>query len=327
MVIYPNCFPGLNAFLHKTWQMRETARDISQRRMKSMKNDPFAPHFLERLSTAPRKVAILRTSRIGDFLCAVPALRALRARLPGAEISMIMLPLLSDLARRLPYLDRVWNFPGFPGLADHLFEAHTAVHFLQQMQRENFDLAVQMQGTGVYSNTFTLLLGARWTAGFIRPGDPPGLLDAALPYPHHLHEVHCVLALTDFLGAPATGEELEFPLNELVRRRALSFLSHWPRPWIGLHPAARDPVRCWPLQRYSALAEQLLARQDGTIFLLGDKEASPARFDPSMSTRQMIPVECSRSPLHRYSQLRKRSCKKHACGWYKHDWSVTSIVE
>ena len=45
----------------------------------------------------------------------------LRARLPDAEISMITLPLLADLARRLPYLDRVWTFPGFPGLADHLF--------------------------------------------------------------------------------------------------------------------------------------------------------------------------------------------------------------
>lgn len=253
-----------------------------------MQNDPFAPHLLERLPASLRKVVLLRTSRIGDFLCAVPALRALRARLPGAEIHLITLPLLSELARRLPYLDRVWHFPGFPGLADQLFEARTAVRFLRQLQDESFDLALQMQGTGIYSNPFMLLLGARWTAGFVRPGDPAGLLDAAFPYPHHLHEIRCVLALTDFLGAPATGDMLEFPLGEGERRRALNFLLRWPLPWIGLHPSARDPARCWPIQRYIQLAQRLLARSGGTLFLLGDTQARPA----ARQIAQQLPDRC-----------------------------------
>lgn len=150
------------------------------------------------------------------------------------------------------------------------------MQFLQKLQRERFDLAIQMQGTGVYSNTFTLLLGARATAGFVRPGDPPGLLDAALPYPHHLHEILCVQALTNFLGAPSVGEGLEFPLTGLERMRAQTFLAHWPQPWIGLHPSSRDPLRRWPLAYYAALADQLLAQQGGTILLLGDAEAVPA---------------------------------------------------
>jgi len=189
---------------------------------------------------------------------------------------MITLPLLLDLARRLPALDRVWSFPGFPGLADQFFEAQKTVQFLQKLQREHFDLAIQMQGTGVYSNTFPLLLGACATAGFVRPGDPPGLLDAALPYPHHLHEIRCVQALTSFLGAPTVGEELEFPLTELERMQAQTFLAPWPQPWIGLHPSSRDPRRLWPLAHYATLASSLLAQQGGTIFLLGDEEAEPA---------------------------------------------------
>lgn len=240
-----------------------------------MQNDPFTPRLLDRLPSL-RKVVLLRASRIGDFLCATPALRALRKRLPDAQISMITLPLLHDLARRLSSLDQVWSFPGFPGIAEQLFDARKAVHLFQQAQRERFDLAIQMQGTGVYSNPFVLLLGARATAGFVRPGDSPGLLDAALSYPHHLHEIRCVLALSEFLGAPSVGEEMEFPLTQLERTQALAFLTRYPRPWIGLHPSSRDPARRWPLDCYASLAENLLDRQNGTIFIFGDAEAKPA---------------------------------------------------
>lgn len=241
-----------------------------------MQHDPFSPHLLDRLPFPVRKVAILRASRIGDFLCAVPALRALHAKLPNAELHMITLPLLQTYAGRLSLLSRVWPFPGFPGIAEQLFDARTATDFLRQMQRERFDLAIQMQGTGVHSNPFVLLLGARANAGFVRPGDQAGLLAAALPYPHHLHEVRCVLALSEFLGAPSVGEELEFPLSTEERAEAAALLENLPLPWIGLHPSARDQARRWPVQCYASLAEQLLARHGGTILLLGDAEAESA---------------------------------------------------
>jgi ADP-heptose:LPS heptosyltransferase len=154
-------------------------------------------HALELLPEPPRKVAFLRASRIGDFICATPAFRALRAALPEAEITIVTLPILKDLALRSLYLDRFAAFPGFPGIAEQFFEARTATRFIVRMQAEQFDLAIQMQGSGVYSNPFTLLLGAKKTAGFIREGDSPGLLDAALPLPVEGLEIDQVLAAVD----------------------------------------------------------------------------------------------------------------------------------
>src|SRR5947209_8298859 len=122
--------------------------------------DPFLPGLLSRLPESPRKVALLRATRIGDFICATPAFRALRLALPDAEITMITLPMLRDLVLRSPHLDRFVAFPGFPGIAEQFFEAGRAVDFFHEMQEEHFDLAIQMQGSGVNSNPFTLLLGA-----------------------------------------------------------------------------------------------------------------------------------------------------------------------
>lgn len=185
---------------------------------------------------------------------------------------MITLPILRDLALRLPSLDRFVAFPGFPGIAEQFFEARKVTAFFQKMQAEQFDLAVQMQGSGVYSNPFTLLLGARVTAGFVRAGDSAGRLAAALPLPCQGHEVQRLLALTTFLGAPPQGVDTEFPLQAEDHAAAEELLAHTPRPLMGLHPWARDATRRWALTRFVAVGKQLRQRYGGTVVILGEPE-------------------------------------------------------
>ena len=235
-------------------------------------NDPFSPGLLSRLTESPRKIVLLRASRIGDFLCATPSYRALRKALPDAEITMITLPMLQDLVLRSPHLDRFVAFPGYPGIAEQFFDACRTLCFFQKMLEERFDLAIQMQGTGAYSNTFMLLLGSQVTAGFIRPEDSPGRLDAALRYPQQVHEVESVLALTTFLGVPAQGKGIEFPLWPSDHEEAATLLEQVESPLIGLHPTARDATRRWALDRFGEVGYELRRRFGGTVVILGEEE-------------------------------------------------------
>ena len=235
-------------------------------------NDPFLPGILSRLPELPRKVALMRASRIGDFICATPAFRALRMALPNAEITLIGMPFVKELMVRLPYIDRFFPFPGFPGMAEQFFDARKALQFFQQMQAEQFDLAIQMHGSGVYSNPFTLMLGARVTAGFVREGDSPGRLEAALPIPVKMHEVRRVLALTTFLGASPQGEETEFPLLTEDMEAAAVLLAGVEKPLIGLHPAAREATKRWAPERFMAVGRELQQRYGGTVVVLGGWE-------------------------------------------------------
>lgn len=230
-------------------------------------NGGAAPGLLGRLP-AIRKVVIVRASRIGDFVCATPAFRALRRALPETEITLIALPWARELVARSPSLDRFEPFPGFPGIAEQFFAARAAVAFFQRMQAERFDLAIQLHGSGIYSNPFTLLLGARATAGFRRAEDPPGLLDADLPFPHQMPEVRRPLALMTFLGAPPLGEQTEFPLWSEDRAAARRLLVGLRRPLLGLHPAGTDATKRWPPERFAAAARMLLARFGGTAVVL-----------------------------------------------------------
>src|SRR5690606_33478794 len=122
-----------------------------------------------------------------------------------------------------------------------LFESGTALAFLREMQQERFDLAIQLHGSGVYANPFTLLLGARATAGFVRPEDNASLLDAALPWPTCGRESLRLLALVRHIGAAPQGEELVYPLTTADRRNAELLLHGLPRPRIGVHAGSHDP--------------------------------------------------------------------------------------
>lgn len=237
-------------------------------------DDPCAPGLLARLPP-PRKVAIVRASRIGDYVCATPAFRALRRALPGAEITLIALPFARELVARSALIDRHESFPGFPGIAEQWFEARRATAFFQRMQAECFDLAIQLHGSGIYANPFTLLLGARATAGWVRAGDGPGRLDAALPQPAGLHEIERVLNLTTFLGALPCGEETEFPLFDADHVAAERLLARAARPLIGLHPAATDPTKRWPPQRFAEAGSAVQRRYGGTVVVVSGPGERP----------------------------------------------------
>lgn len=233
-----------------------------------------------------RKIAVVRASRLGDFICATPALRALRAAVTRAEIVMITLPILRDLALRLPYVDRYVPFPGFPGVAQQLFDPRAALEFFQRMQNERFDLAVQLQGSGVYANPFTSLLGARATAGCVRAEDDAGLLDAALVWPKRGHEATRLLALMRHIGVEPRGEDLSYPLTTVDRRAADALLVDLARPLIGIHAGSHDPRRRWPAANFAAAARALLRHTGGTAVVLGSRHEA---FDALALARAIGP--------------------------------------
>lgn len=229
------------------------------------------------MAPSPRKIVVVKASRIGDFLCAAPSLRALRRAWPQAEIVLVTLALLRGLAKRLPYIDRVVDFPGYPGLAEQLFSPRRALAFFARMQAERFDLAIQLQGSGVYSNPVALMLGARHTAGFIRPGDGPGRLDVAVTWPERGHEIDRILALPRALGAGMAGRDVGLTLRQADYDRAADLLGTLPPPYVGVHCGAHGLARRWRLSLYAGVARHLTANGGSVVLLGGAADIAAAR--------------------------------------------------
>lgn len=224
------------------------------------------PDKSRRLGTPPpQRIAILRAlPGLGDMLCIVPALRALRAAVPDASVTLIGLPWARAIVARFPmYLDDFLPFPGYPGLAEGSGEPRAVVAFLAAAQERRFDLALQMHGSGGVTNAIVALLGARRTAGFSEPGHYCPDPDLFIPFPWREPEVCHHLALLRHLGIPDDGTELEFPIIDRDRRE-LSALASAEDLQVGayvcIHPGFNTPARRWSPEEFAAVAVALTVR-------------------------------------------------------------------
>jgi ADP-heptose:LPS heptosyltransferase len=217
------------------------------------------------------KIAVFRALQLGDLMCSIPAIIALRTAYPLARISFIGLPGMKGLISRfIKYVDDFIEFPGYPGLPEQPYDADRFEDFVRKMQSSAFDLVLQMQGNGSIVNGMIRRFGARHIAGFcMEKWEATELL---LPYPNQGHEIYRHLALMKHLGIPVLSTDLEFPLFdadfEELENRGLKLKA---QDYICVHPGSRGSWRQWP-PLYFAMAADLCARQGYQVVITGTKE-------------------------------------------------------
>lgn len=229
-------------------------------------------------SQTPHRIAVVRALQLGDLLVAIPALRALRACFPKAEVTLIGLPWAATFAARFSrYIDRFVAFPGWPGIAEAPHDTERTRRFVGEQQACGYDLVLQMHGSGAASNPFALALGGKVTAGYVE-GSKQTALTLSAPYPHDQHEILRNLGLIQLLGCPAQGTSLEFPLTVADHAEASALLSEvgaTPAPLIGIHAGARAPSRRWPAESFAEVADTLALRVGAHIILTGGPDEQP----------------------------------------------------
>ena len=222
-------------------------------------------------------LAVFRALHLGDMLCAVPALRALRAALPATRITLVGLPWAEQFAARFQrYIDDFIAFPGHEAFPEQAVQQHQLADFYASMRARRYDLALQLHGSGEHSNLVTRAFGARTIAGF---GDDKGNDgEQFFPYPDGGPEPLRLLSLAERLGAPAQGTALEFPISDADERElGASGLACGlaPGSYVCVHPGARVRDKCWHPARFAQVADKLAAEFGTTIVLTGSAAEAP----------------------------------------------------
>jgi ADP-heptose:LPS heptosyltransferase len=197
---------------------------------------------------AHETAVVLRPLGLGDLLTGVPALRAIRAAVPGHRLVLATTPALEPVARLIDAVDEV--LPA--GELEPLDWAGPPP-----------ELAVDLHGKGPASHEIVAALRPGRLLTFASPGYPGPTWYA------DEHEVRrwCRL-VSEGLGVPADPDALDLDVPAL------------PPPVTGaavVHPGAAYPGRRWPPDRFAAVARHLAAAGHDVRITGGPAEVPLAR--------------------------------------------------
>jgi ADP-heptose:LPS heptosyltransferase len=244
-------------------------------------------------------VAVFRALHLGDMLCAVPALRALRTSLPQARITLVGLPWARQFAARFAaYVDEFVAFPGHPLLPEQSVRQDELATFYADMCRRQFSLALQLHGNGDISNEIVSGFGAGAVVGFRRGQAVHTERTALYQYPEVGAESERLLHLVERLGATPAGDHLEFPLaaedeHELRDSGVAAGLA--PGSYICIHPGARTRDKCWPPQHFAQVADRLAAEFDVAVVVTGS--ADEADLAAEVASHMQRPAINAAAPI------------------------------
>lgn len=224
------------------------------------------------------RVAVFRALQLGDMLCAIPALQALRAALPHAQIILIGLPWARELTTRYPrLLDGFIAFPGAPGLPEQRPRPADWPAFLASVHAHRFNLVLQLHGDGTVTNPLVSLFAADTLAGFAATHAFRPNTQYFAPFPSATTELRGLANFIRALGgagyasADEQGDDadepnpfdLNFPIDA-DDRAALARLADDAglplRDYVCIHAGARGATRRWHAARFAQVGDALAAR-------------------------------------------------------------------
>jgi heptosyltransferase-1 len=213
------------------------------------------------LGNDPKRILLIKPSAIGDVVHALPILKLVRKRWPGAHIAWLVTPGCAGLLEGHPLLNEVilfdrrrygrgWRDPkSLVGLAG----------FSVDLRRSGFDLVLDLQGL-FRSGWFTWLTKAPVRVGFANARE-----FAPLFYTHRVevgdgdqHAIDRYLKLARAIGCE--GEvEFEFAVKDEDRASARALVGH-DRPYAVLLPGTNWETKRWPVEKFGALVEPMKER-------------------------------------------------------------------
>jgi len=241
--------------------------------------------------------------RVGDGLLKLPFVRGLRDAFPDARITWVAGRETSVYAGALAPLVR--------GLIDEVIEnADLGLHPKEFFTRpllglgggRSFDLVIDTQRVFWVS----LVLRRIPHKAFISPAGK-FLLSSVKPVAGYQFPKSMQRQLLDLLELASNREfpapeTLELPTEPELDQAAAKLLPEGP-VYIGIAPGAGGLPKCWPLERFIALAGEQAAKGRVPVFILGPRESDwQARIQAEVP-QALFPLQAQENPDHGFDPM------------------------
>ena len=224
------------------------------------------------------RILIVKFWALGDILMATPLLRAIRSKYPGAYIAWLADNRYSDILDGNPLLDetipfdsgqwrRYFRYANIPGYLKMTRELQ------RELKRRRFDVVINLTAEKWWSIWFNIapiriglfpranpgLIGRVYTKAIPRSQDP------------WLHNSEHYLLPAEALGIEGPhSTQMSVAVRDADREAVDRFLTSSPifqanQPLLVLHPGTSQETKCWPPERFAAVADKLTGRYNVVV--------------------------------------------------------------
>jgi ADP-heptose:LPS heptosyltransferase len=247
----------------------------------------------KRNESAERKFTflVIKLDRIGDAILAVPAMRDLRRSFPESRILLVVRPLVGQLMKVCPYVDRVILFDlDGPRLLRPITMTARLARIGWTLAKERIDSAIVLRwDTDSLGCGIAYMSGAPVRVGYSENVNPSkakanrgndALLTDVLDDRSPGHEVASALSLIERVGARTGSSDLELWLTAQDKSQANGLLLRRPLrsdALVGVSVGASERKRQWPIARYIVVCKTLRKMGLAVVLLGSAQEAEAAR--------------------------------------------------
>ncbi len=206
----------------------------------------------------PQRILLIRPSALGDVVRTVPVLVSLRQAYPQARIDWLVQDNYAPAIAGHPALSGVVPFPRKQ--LSHWYKPGSGMNqawqWVRQLRTQKYDAVFDLQGLA-RSGFITRLTGARQRIGFAKARELAWLgYNQRYPVDAKLHTVERMLGLLTAHGLPVVRDMRLYPApvdqQWLQKYRSENGLNE--QPYVIVAPTAQWLCKCWPIEKFIALA-------------------------------------------------------------------------
>ncbi len=237
---------------------------------------------------AVRNVLVFKVGNIGDTICAVPSLVAIRRFYSRATISLLSSPGEFGMAGAQELLAGAWYLNHLKiYYPENIRSRSERKRFLQELKKEQYDLFIQLPDdlanlrTLLRNMIFTRLIGVTHAFGF-RIRTVQLFKKTQVDYMTQRTEVESLLDLLRENGVTVKGVEYDFAILEDHKKKITDLLTgQWgsrngDSPLVVLNPGGKRRANRWPADRFGEVGRYLQEKYGARIVIIGGLEDVPS---------------------------------------------------
>jgi 3-deoxy-D-manno-octulosonic-acid transferase/heptosyltransferase-1 len=229
-------------------------------------------------------ILMIKLSAIGDVIHTLPALSALRKKVPDAHITWVIEETAADLIMDHPALDRViisrrksWLNDVKTGRFGRPIKEF--IKFVQALRDRPYDLVIDFHGL-FKSAVIVLLSGGRRKLGYDSMQELSGLFySEKIPEDMKKHAVDRYLDFLHYLGANVEAPEFAIPIGKDRQTHVASILQaegiDIEKPFVAVSPVALWETKLWQDEKFARLCDRIVGELNIPVIITGSAHEKP----------------------------------------------------